>query len=272
MAGHGNCVALKNRRHDITSGAGFHRHTPEFLAVNRAVTFHIGGGHVDDLVHSGELAEHEAGVRGVVVAAFPYELAGRFLQAHEAGAFVSAGRGVDVLGIGHGRAVVAVPAGGCATAPRSIATEPFGTVILGVLFAPNQLTGLQGNAGEHAGGALAKQQIAINHRCRARARAVDVGVLPRLGVGRLPKGLTGGGVDDGGCLHRVPAHHGLVTHHKAALGKNQTALPFACGHLPHLLRLGSQRIQRLFVLGESIPLFATPLRPIAGEGGLEENK
>ena len=185
---------------------------------------------------------------------------------------MSASRGVDVLGIGHGRAVVAVPAGGCATAPRSIAAEPFCTVILGVLFAPNQLTGIQGNAGEHAGGALAKQQIAINHRCCARARAVDVGVLPRLGIGCLPKGLAGDGVDDGGCLHWFPTHHGLVTHHEAALGKNQTALPFACGHLPHLLRLGRQRIQRLFVLSESIPLFATPLRPIAGEGGLEENK
>ena len=57
-----------------------------------------------------------------------------------------------------------MPAGGGATAARSIAAEPFGTVILGVLFAPNQLTGLQGNAGEHAGGALAKQQVAINHR------------------------------------------------------------------------------------------------------------
>ena len=229
---------MKDRRYDIASGTGFHRHTPEFLPVSSAVAFHVGGGDVDDLLHSGELTEHEARVRSVVIAIFPNRLAGRFLQAHEAGPFVSTRRGVDVFSIGDGRTIVAVATGSGATATRGVAAKPFGPKIFGVLLAPNQFTGLQGNTGEHARGALAKQQISINHRRCTRPRTIDIGVLPGFRVGCLPKSLTGGSIDDGGGFHGFTVYYGFMAHHEATLGKNQAALPFTHGHLPNLLRFG----------------------------------
>ena len=272
MAGHGDGIAVQNGRDDVTRRSGFYGDAPEFFAVLGTVADHIGGGDHYNLFHAGELAAHQAGVSGIVGATFPNKVASFFLKANEAGAGVPAGGGINIFGIGDRLAVVAVATGGGAAAAGGVAAKPFGAKIFGVVFFPKQFAAVHRNASEHARGALAKEQVAINERRSARAGAVHVGVLPRGGVRSLPNDFASGAVDGGGGFPGLHVHGSFMQHDKRTLGEREAALAFADGDLPKRGGLGREIGEGGFAVKNAIAIRAAPLRPITGGEGKSERE